>query len=103
MSERPFRLGSRWSWLTGGVLAIGFASFFSDLGHEITTSLLPAFLVGALGAPALVLGLIEGIADGASALFKFWGATTPMLPRPPCVGGASWARAAIWSRPSSRP
>lgn len=69
----PVLLRSRWSWLTGGVLAIGFASFFSDLGHEITTALLPAFLVGTLGAPALALGLIEGIADGASALFKFWG------------------------------
>lgn len=73
MSEPPLKPGSRWSWLTGGVLAIGFASLFSDLGHEITTALLPAFLVGTLGAPALALGLIEGIADGASALFKFWG------------------------------
>jgi pyruvate/2-oxoglutarate dehydrogenase complex dihydrolipoamide dehydrogenase (E3) component len=49
MSERPFRLGSRWVWLTGGVLAIGFASFFSDLGHEVTTVLLPAFLAETLG------------------------------------------------------
>lgn len=73
MRERPLSFRSRWSWLTRGVLAIGLASFFSDLGHEITTALLPAFLIGTLGAPALALGLIEGIADGASALFKFWG------------------------------
>lgn len=73
MGNRPVPLRSRWSWLTRGVLAIGFASFFSDLGHEVSTALLPAFLIGALGAPALALGLIEGVADGASALFKFWG------------------------------
>ena len=73
MSNQPFRLGTLWSWLTRGVLAIGLASLFSDLGHEITTALLPAFVVGTLGAPALALGLIEGVADGVSAFCKFWG------------------------------
>lgn len=73
MSDQPVRRSVRWSWLTQGVLAIGVASLFSDLGHELTTALLPAFVVGTLGAPALALGLIEGIADGASAFSKFWG------------------------------
>src|SRR5260221_13610437 len=62
---------TRLAWLTRGVLAIGLASLFSDLGHEMTTALLPAFLVGTLAAPAIALGLIEGVADGVSALFKF--------------------------------
>jgi MFS family permease len=61
------------AWLTRGVVAIGLASLFSDLGHEMTTALLPAFLVGTLAAPAIALGLIEGVADGVSALFKFAG------------------------------
>ncbi len=64
---------TRLAWLTRGVLAIGLASLFSDLGHEMTTALLPAFLVGTLAAPAIALGLIEGVADGVSALFKFAG------------------------------
>ena len=64
---------ARVRWLTRGVVAIGLASFFSDLGHEMTTALLPLFLVSVLGAPALALGVVEGTADGASALFKFAG------------------------------
>src|SRR5258707_618397 len=39
----------------------------------MTTALLPAFLVGTLGTPAIALGVIEGVADGVSALFKFAG------------------------------
>ena len=44
-------------WLTPGVGAIGAASFFSDAGHEVTTSVLPAFLTGTLGASAAALGV----------------------------------------------
>jgi hypothetical protein len=51
-------------WLTPGVRGIGAASLLADLGHEIPTALLPSFLASTLGAPAAVLGLIEGIADG---------------------------------------
>ena len=47
-------------WLTSGVRDIGLASFLSDSGHEIPTSLLPSFLTVTLGAPASALGLIEG-------------------------------------------
>ena len=31
-------------WLTPGVGAVGAASFFSDAGHEMATSMLPTFL-----------------------------------------------------------
>lgn len=51
-------------WLTPGVTGIGAASFLSDAGHEIVTSLLPNLLASTLGAPAAALGLIEGISDG---------------------------------------
>ena len=53
-------------WLTRGVVSIGIASLFSDIGHEMATALLPALLV-TLGGSAATLGLIEGLADlGAS-------------------------------------
>ena len=58
--ERPPEATDR--WLTSGVRDIGLASFLSDSGHEIPTSLLPSFLTVTLGAPASALGLIEGIA-----------------------------------------
>lgn len=44
-------------------MGIGSASFLAYAGHEVPTSLLPSFLTSTLGAPAAVLGLIEGIAD----------------------------------------
>ena len=55
---------------------IGLASFLSDSGHEIPTSLLPSFLTATLGAPASALGLIEGIADGTAGFCEAGGRRT---------------------------
>lgn len=60
-------------WFNPGVRSVGLASFLSDVGHEIPTSLLPSFLTSTLGAPASVLGLVEGIADGAAGVAKLAG------------------------------
>lgn len=51
---------------------MGVASLLSDLGHEMATAILPAFLVS-LGASPSVLGTIEGIADGISSFVKLAG------------------------------
>jgi MFS family permease len=45
------------------VLGVGLASFFSDAGHEITTSILPTFVTVTLRSSAGALGVIEGISD----------------------------------------
>jgi MFS family permease len=55
------------------VLGIGLASFFSDAGHEITTSLLPTFVTVTLRSSAGVLGLIEGLSDALTGLLKLVG------------------------------
>ena len=55
------------------VVAIVLASFFSDLGHEAATTLLPGFLTVVLGAPPIALGLIEGVSDGLAAAAKLIG------------------------------
>jgi len=60
-------------WLTRSVLAIGLASLCSDLSHEMATTILPAFLATEIGATALALGAIEGIADGLASYFKLVG------------------------------
>jgi MFS family permease len=60
------------TWLTPGVAGIGGASFLSDVGHEVPTSLLPS-LIASLGAPAAALGAIEGLANGAAGLAKLVG------------------------------
>ena len=62
-------------WFTRGVGGIGAASLLSDLGYEVTTSLLPSLLTSTSGAPAAALGLIEGIADVAAGLARFAGGT----------------------------
>ena len=77
-------------WLSAPVVGIGTASFFSDLGHEVPTALLPSFLTTTRGAPAAALGLIEGIADGAAGMAKLVGgglADDPGRRRTVAVGG----------------
>jgi MFS family permease len=77
-------------WLSPAAAAIGVASFFSDAGHEIPTSLLPSFLTATLGAPAAALGLIEGVADAAAGVAKLAGgalADDPHRRRTTAIGG----------------
>ncbi|MEO6761137.1 MAG: MFS transporter [Candidatus Saccharimonadales bacterium] len=60
-------------WLTKGIGSIGLASFFSDSGHEIVTSVLPSFLTSTLHASAGALGLIEGLSDSLTGIMKLIG------------------------------
>ncbi len=76
-------------WFTRGILGIGLANLFSDWGHEAATSLLPA-LLALLGAPAIALGIIEGVADGLSSFSKLAGgyiADRPAWRKPVAAGG----------------
>lgn len=60
------------NWLTKDILGFGLASLMSDFGHEMTTAILPSFLVAFVGltqAPA-VLGIISGFSDAAASIFK---------------------------------
>jgi MFS family permease len=45
-------------------------SFLQDAASELLYPILPIFLTTVLGAPAVVVGAIEGIADGVAALSK---------------------------------
>ncbi len=49
---------------------LGWVSFFTDLASEAIYPLLPAFLSRVLGAGALALGLIEGVAEAANSVLK---------------------------------
>ncbi len=77
-------------WLTPGVRGIGLASFLSDLGHEVPTSLLPRFVTTTLGASPAALGVIEGVADGLAGVARLAGgalADDPHRRRATAVGG----------------
>jgi MFS family permease len=79
-------------WLNRSVAGIGAASFLDDVGKEVSTSLLPAFLTSTLGAPAAALGAIEGIADGVAGAAKLAGgvlADDPARRRATAMGGYS--------------
>ena len=59
------------NWLTKSIIGIGLTSLFSDMGHEMTTAILPMFLA-TVGGTAATLELIEGIADASSSIIKLW-------------------------------
>jgi MFS family permease len=52
------------------VIALGIVSFFTDVSSEMIYPLLPVFLSEVLGAGALALGLIEGVAESTAAFLK---------------------------------
>jgi MFS family permease len=56
--------------LPRNVRVLAWVSFFQDTASELLYPVLPLFLVGPLGAPVAVVGLIEGIAEGTAAVSK---------------------------------
>ena len=54
---------------------MGFVSLFMDISSELIHSLLPVFLVSVLGASALSVGFIEGVAEATAAITKVFSGT----------------------------
>lgn len=52
------------------VWALGFVSMFMDISSEIVHALLPIYMATVLGATALQVGLIEGIAEATASITK---------------------------------
>jgi MFS family permease len=52
------------------VWLLGWASLFTDAATEMIYPLLPAYLSRVLGASAVSLGVIEGVAEGINSLLK---------------------------------
>lgn len=63
-----------------GVWILGLVSMLMDISSEMIHSLLPLFMVGTLGASALMVGLIEGLAESTALIVKvFSGALSDYL------------------------
>jgi MFS family permease len=58
------------TWLTRNVRVLSAVSFLQDAASELLYPLLPIYLTTVLGAPAAVVGAVEGIAEGAASLTK---------------------------------
>jgi MFS family permease len=52
------------------VWLLGWVSFFTDTASEMVYPLLPLFLTRILGAGAMSLGVIEGVAEAANSVLK---------------------------------
>ena len=59
------------TWLTRNVKLLSAVSLAQDAASELLYPIMPIFLTTILGAPASVVGAIEGIAEGAAALLKY--------------------------------
>ncbi len=57
-------------WLTRNVWTLSWVSFLQDAAGEMLYPLLPILLNTVLGAPAIVVGLVESMAEGAAAAMK---------------------------------
>ena len=60
------RNNSRNVWLFGG------SSFFNDVGGEMIAPLLP-FYIQSLGGAGIAIGLVSGLREGLSSIFKIFG------------------------------
>jgi MFS family permease len=69
------------------VWMLGWVSFFTDTASEMIYPLLPLFLTRVLGAGAMSLGVIEGVAEAVNSILKVvsgrlsdrWGAPKPLV------------------------
>lgn len=58
--------------IPSGVWVLGFVSMLMDISSEMIHSLLPVFMITALGASALAIGLIEGLAEATALIIKIF-------------------------------
>lgn len=57
----------RGGWLTRNLKVVSGVSFLQDTASEMLYPVLPIFLTTVLGAPAGIVGVVEGLAEGAAA------------------------------------
>ena len=82
MNPRPVDPTAAPPRLPTAIWILGFVSLLMDISSEMIHSLLPLFMVGTLGASALVVGLIEGLAEATALVVKvFSGALSDYLGR----------------------
>ncbi len=59
------------AWLSGNVAVLSGVSLAQDAASEMVYPVLPILLTVVLGAPAVTVGVVEGLAEGAASLTKY--------------------------------
>lgn len=87
---------SLWRGLPAGIWALGLVSMLMDVSSEMIHALLPVYLTVGLGASALAVGLIEGIAEATAAVTKvFSGALSDRIGRRKTLAAIGYGLAAV--------
>ena len=95
MPEDSNDVAARRSWLTRNLVVLSAVSFLQDTASELLYPILPTFITVVLGAPAAVLGTVEGLANGISAMVSpFAGRAADRMGRKPLIS-AGYGLAAI--------
>jgi MFS family permease len=93
--------------LDRNVILLGAVSFLTDASSEMIFPLIPIFVTTVLGAPAAVVGLIEGVAEATANIIKmlagmysdklgrrkpfvFWGYTFSSVTKPLFALSTAW-------------
>lgn len=96
MSVRPMTETSPWRGLPAGIWALGLVSMLMDISSEMIHALLPVYLTVGLGATALAVGVIEGIAEATAAITKvFSGALSDRIGRRKELAAIGYGLAAV--------
>jgi MFS family permease len=86
----------RWRRIPGSVWALGIVSMLMDISSEMIHALLPLYLVVGLGASALAVGVIEGIAEAAALIVRiFSGALSDRLGHRKWLAALGYGLAAV--------
>lgn len=93
-------------WLTRNVKLLSVVSFAQDAASELLYPIMPVVLTTMFGAPPVVIGAIEGVAEGVAAVLKYFaGRVSDRIGRKPAIvigyalaalGKAVIAASAIW-------
>lgn len=79
-----------------GIWALGLVSMLMDVSSEMIHALLPVYLTVGLGATALAVGIIEGIAEATAAITKvFSGALSDRIGRRKELAALGYGLAAL--------
>jgi MFS family permease len=84
----------RFTGITRPVWVLSLVSFFADFSGEMVYPIIPLFITGTLAAPALAVGVVEGVAEGTANLTKLFSgrwSDTAGKRKPFVVGGYSLA------------